>query len=73
MSAVTIFCLVGIIVALLIQVSAKQVAEFIAPKGPGVFAIPRTLLSVLWFSMAQFVAGIAEIILLIVLLLAAAK
>ncbi|MBX9722847.1 MAG: hypothetical protein K2X81_15710 [Candidatus Obscuribacterales bacterium] len=73
MSPVAIFCLVGIIIALLVQVSAKQVSELIAPKGPGFFAIPRTLLAVMWFSMAQFVAGIVEIVLLIVLLLSAAK
>lgn len=43
-------CVIGLALSLIGLVSTKSVSEFIAPSGPGFWAIPRTIASMLWFT-----------------------
>lgn len=65
------FCIALLILSLITASTSKQVANFIAPKKESTFAIPRTMLSVFWFTFVPFLAYMVALIAFIVLLLLA--
>lgn len=54
-------CLVGLVLSVILDLTHKQVSNFLAPKKDSFFAIPRTLLSVLWLMVVPIVARVLEL------------
>lgn len=59
--------LIGLVLSILVAVTAKPVSKWIAPSEESVSAIPRTLLSVLWFVFVPFAAWIVAAVFLVLL------
>lgn len=51
-----IFLWICLAISAIGMVTSKQVAEAAGPKGPGFFAIPRTIFAVLWLTVGPLIS-----------------
>ncbi len=49
-------CLVGLVLSILALFTTKQVSAFIAPNKESLSAIPRTILSIFWFTFGGLIS-----------------
>ena len=63
-------CIIGMVLSVLGMYSTKRVADWIAPKKESLMAIPRTIISMMWFVAGPFICLIALLVFGLVLALA---
>lgn len=55
------FLIIGLVISIIGMFTTKPVSDWLAPKGPGFSAIPRTILSVGWFTFGSLISLVSAL------------